>query len=91
MLRYIGISGMIIALTLGFLLVLHMLRMINPVQHILILLQFVSNTAYPQNAMSFSRGDIELLPEHYDALLNELRKEIVLVAATPISPNNLLS
>lgn len=91
MLRYIGISGMIIALTLGFLLVMHILRMINPIQHILILLQFVSNTAYPQNAMSFSRGDIELLPEHYDALLNELRKEIVLVAATPISPNNLLS
>lgn len=83
MLHYIGISGLIIILSVSLLLMVRMLRLANSVQHILILLQFVSNTAYTQNVMSFSRGDIELLPEHCDELLNEVRKEIVLVTATP--------
>lgn len=83
MLHYIGISGIITVLTLSLLLMMRMLRLSDPIQHILILLQLVSNTAYAQHTMSFSRGDIELLPEHCDTLLNEVRQEIVLITATP--------
>lgn len=76
MLRYMIITGILITAVLIFLPFLHMIRMLNPVKHVLMLLRLVSHHTYHQYTMPSGKDDIERIPEHCAILLNEIREEM---------------